>query len=259
MVQSRLVVLLGISTLLGAVGSPPDVKEVKLLEEERRELLSLVHKTERHVVAEGGVVEQSIVKVYDFDLFGERARGKALYFLNLLNDSDETLTEFPLQSDSEATFGFSDMNLTPLGHTLEKKREDAYVYHVALEEPVPPGQKLKILAKAVMGDELWYKKAHHRTLVKQGEPTGFQSKVAARKGFAQTFLWQLPKGCRVLGLAPAPVEIWAEDDRLNVLFIFWSSKEAGELYDLKLEYLLPLVEGTADRADSGLPDQANGR
>ena len=174
------------------------------------------------------------VEIYDIYLRNEDDVGVALYYESLIHEDEEPLTEYITYTDAcieTHKIGFFKNTGEQLEHVIEEAPGYGYRLRVYLDKPIKRGEKLEIVIKAHMGGKVWLETPHHRQLILRGRPTEFVGRRSVNKHrYFHATLWKMPKGTILLKTYPSPQRIYAEDSRLNILFIFYT-------YGIHLMYL----------------------
>ena len=178
------------------------------------------------------------VEIYDVYLRSEDDVGVALYYNSLIHDGEEPLTEYVSYTDARVEadrVGFFKVTGEQLRYTIEEV-PGYYRFRVSLDRPVRRGERLEIVSKGHMGGKVWLEAPHHRRLILRGGPTDFAGRRSVDKhGRFHATLWKMPRGTVLLRTYPQPWRIYAEGDRLNVLFVFYTYGT----HLMYLEYELP--------------------
>ncbi|GEM_PF-1885051 len=98
-------------------------------------------------------------------------------------------------------------------------------------KPTVPGY-----LKLRMGGRGWYKSEHHLRTIGLAEPSGFFGARPARRGEPYAIFFRLPRGTIVYSFNPKPIEIYAEKDRLNLLFLLHTESPEYQPRSLDLKY-----------------------
>jgi hypothetical protein len=153
--------------------------------------------------------------------------GTALYYDSIVHNGDEPLKEYITSTDARfesGKLGFFNASGEPLQFKVEKLSDERYALYVSLPEPIRKGSRLNIYAKALMGGKVWMEVPHHKMLIERNKPAFFDGfRGPFKSGCFSATLWKMPKGCKLFEIFPQPWEIHSEDDRLNVLFVFFTS------------------------------------
>jgi len=208
--------------------------------EEIKSLLSLYSAVRNDLVKLLGVeFVGGHVEIYDVYLRNEDDVGVALYYESMVHEGEEPVMEYIGYTDARidaARLGFFKTTGEPLKYIVEEVPGHGYRLRVYLEKPVKRGDRLEIITKAHMGGKVWLETPHHRQLIVQGKPTEFVGRRSVDKYrcFHAT-LWKMPKGSILLKTYPQPWRIYAEGDRLNILFVFYTYG----VHLMYLEYKIP--------------------
>ena len=90
--------------------------------------------------------------------------------------------------------------------------------------------------KLLMGGPDWYAEQHHLRTIGQAEPSGFFGARIAQKGKPYAIFFKLPQNTRVYGCSPQPIECYAEDNRLHLLFLLTTESPEYQPRSLDLSY-----------------------
>lgn len=125
----------------------------------------------------------------------------------------------------------------PLSYTVEEVIPgEQYKIRVFLDKPVKRGERLEIIAKAHTGGRIWLEAPHHRRLIVKGKPTELISRRSVDKPrYFHATLRRMPRGTILLDVYPQPWRIYAENDRLNILFVFYTQG----IHVIYLKYIIP--------------------
>jgi hypothetical protein len=211
-----------------------------ITEEERRALSWLYSEVKSDVLKRTGLeVEGGHVEIYDVYLKSDDDVGVALYYNSIIHEDEKPLTEYITFTDARIDaqrFGFFKASGEPLQFDVEELPDKRYALHVRLDEPVTKGCRLDIYCKAHMGGSIWMEAPHHRGGLREVNPYFFDGMRSVPKPrYFHATLWKMPKGCILFEVFPQPWEIYVENDRLNILFVFYTTG----LCKMCMKYLNP--------------------
>lgn len=172
----------------------------------------------------GVKAEEGHIEIYDFYVESAEDVGVALYFDSRIHTQEEPLREYVTTTDAPVDtkrLGFFKGTGEPLNYKVEVLPDGYYALRVTLDEPIYKGERLNIYSKAHMGGKIWLETPHHQRWLKRDEPIFFDGARGVWKPrFFHATLWKMPKGCILYETFPQPWEVYAENDRLNILFVF---------------------------------------
>lgn len=218
-----------------------DVRVLTMTEDESRALSSLYTNVKSDILQKVGVeVEGGHVEIYNVYVNSEEDVGIALYYISGIHENDEPLTEYATSTDARPDterLGFFNASGEPLHYDVQEAPDKGrYLFCVRLDRPITRGCRIEIYTKAHMGGRIWMEAPHHRRHLKKGEPVVFDGmRSVSKMKYVHATLWKMPTGCRLFEAFPQPWEIYAEDDRLNILFVL----HALGVHKMYMKYLNP--------------------
>lgn len=90
--------------------------------------------------------------------------------------------------------------------------------------------------RLLMGDSDWYKDQHHLRMIGQAKPSGFYGARMACHGRPYAVFLKMPQSTRLYKCSPQPVESYAVDNRLNLLFVLSTLSPSRQPRSLDLAY-----------------------
>ncbi len=179
----------------------PDAKEVRLLDKMCAHIRRLA---ERNGVSVGKLR----LDRYEFEVSDEEVKdGICLYYC-----------EVPASIQASKHIWYT-MGLSP----------------ISLETPNWK-ERLPGYLKLLMGGPDWYKEEHHLRTIGQAKPSGFFGARMAKKGEPYAVFFKLPKNARVFSCSPQPIECYAEEHRLNLLFLLATESPEPQPRSLDISY-----------------------
>jgi hypothetical protein len=97
-------------------------------------------------------------------------------------------------------------------------------------------QKLPGYLKLQMGGKDWYREEHHLRTIGQAEPSGFFGARLVQRRIPYALFFKLPRETVVFNCNSQPIEFYAEDDRINVLFLLATQSPEPQPRNLDVSY-----------------------
>ncbi|MFQ6039312.1 MAG: DUF4160 domain-containing protein [Candidatus Poribacteria bacterium] len=169
----------------------------------------------------GASVRRELVMSYDIDVIADKPQGFGVIYHSFPNEAAEPQVQYDDEGDSDVSFAYFDVEGKQLCCETEQVSETKFVYHVQLGQPVQPGERIELFSKAIIGDEKWMSLPRHRQIVQRDQPAILVGDAGTRLGTLLIRWFKLPRGCRLYEYFERPRELWADADRLNLLYVFY--------------------------------------
>jgi len=98
--------------------------------------------------------------------------------------------------------------------------------------------------KLLMDGSDWYRDQHHLRMIGQAKPSGFYGARMACEGEPYALFFKMPRNTRLHKCSPQPMECYAEDDRLHLLFLLTALSPDHQPRSLDLSY--DILEGSVE-------------
>jgi hypothetical protein len=178
----------------------PFEKDVKILDQ----LVAHIHLlTERN----GILTEKLNLDYYEFEVSKGKVQGICLYYSNS-----------PIRIQHSKNVWYT-RGLSPI--SLQTPRWQ---------------QTLPGYLKLLMGNSDWYKDQHHLRMIGQAKPVGFYGARMACHGEPYAVFFKMPRNTRLYRCSPQPMECYADDSRLNLLFVLTTMSPDYQPRSLDLSY-----------------------
>ncbi len=213
-------------------------KNIQITQEEQAHLIELRNRFKVELEQSGACVKREVIMFYDIDVVAEKPTGFAAFYFSLPNETDEPQTMYERMEDYEETVEYFDTNGNRLSYEMEKRSETEYVFRIKLAQEVPPGERMELFAKAIPGEK-WLTVQRNRRIIQRNGPAilDIDSGVGLGSLFIRSF--KMPSGCKLYECFEQPKEIWAEGDRLNLLYVFFGWHAGVEWHKIYVKYLIP--------------------